>query len=113
MLAGLLLLWVGWGSGYGSGGWNNSFWGGYRGGHWSNSRGSSCGCRDIGAGVFTKRLHQLQHTLLVHILGLLGVATNGLQLARKLLAGLAFLIAADQGAGLGLGDFQGAGENKR
>jgi hypothetical protein len=46
-------------------------------------------------------------------LGLLGVATNGLQLARKLLAGLAFLIAADQGAGLGLGDFQGAGENKR
>ena len=119
LLAGLLLLWVGWvgwGSGHGSGGWDNSFWSSYRGCHWSNPRGSggssSCGCRDIGAGVFTKRLHQLQHTLLVHILGLLGVATNGLQLARKLLAGLAFLIAADQGAGLGLGDSQGAGENQ-
>jgi hypothetical protein len=46
-------------------------------------------------------------------LGLLGVAADGLQLARELLTGLAFLKAADQGAGLGLGDFEGAGENKR
>jgi hypothetical protein len=46
-------------------------------------------------------------------LGLLGVATDGLEFARELLAGLAFLIAADQGAGLGLGDAEGADKNKR
>ena len=99
LLAGLLLLGVGWGSGHGSGGWDNSFWGCCRGCpwscHWSNPRGSGRGCRDIGAGVFTKRLHQLQHTLLVHVLGLAWIAADGLQLARELLAGLAFLIAAD------------------
>ena len=64
------------------------------------SRGDGSG--DVTTGVFTEGLDQLQYALLVHQLGLLGVAAGGLELAGELLAGLAFLGAAQDRAGLSI-----------
>ena len=64
------------------------------------TRGVRAGLGQVGAGVFAEGFNQLQHSLLVHQLGLLGVAAGGLELTGELLAGLAFLGAAQDRAGL-------------
>lgn len=58
------------------------------------TRGVRAGLGQVGAGVFAEGFNQLQHSLLVHHLSLLGIGGCGLEFDGKFLAGLAFLGAA-------------------
>ncbi len=81
--------------------------GGGRCGCWCCCGGYGCWGGNVAAGVFAEGFNQLQHSLLIHQLGLLGIAGCGLEFAGEFLAGLAFLGAAQQRAGLGVGWRQG------